>query len=87
MNTDIICWHEWREAIDVNGVLIAMTCNSCGEWMSEEDDMSNSELWELSNRGSLDDAYNVYLFCANDGQGNDNNTGKPLLSFDEWLDS
>jgi hypothetical protein len=55
--------------------------------MTKYDNMSNAELWELSNRGSLDDAYNVYLFCANDGQGNDTNTGKPLLSFDEWLDN
>ena len=55
--------------------------------MSKYNDMTNSELWELSNRGSLDDAYNVYLFCANDGQGNDQNTGKPLKTFDEWLDS
>ena len=55
--------------------------------MSKYNDMTNSELWELSNRGSLDDAYNVYLFCANDGQGNDQNTGQPLLSFDEWLNN
>ena len=55
--------------------------------MTKYDNMSNLELWELSNNGSLNDAYNVYLFCANDGQGNDTNTGKPLLSFDEWLNN
>ena len=55
--------------------------------MAKYNDMSNSELWELSNRGSLNDAYDVYLFCANDGQGNDQNTGKPLKTFNEWLDS
>ena len=55
--------------------------------MAKYNDMTNSELYELSNRGSLDDAYNIYLFCANDGQGNAQNTGKPLKTFDEWLDS
>ena len=53
--------------------------------MAKYDDMNNSELWYLSNKGSLNDAYEVYLYCANDGKGNDQNTGQPLLSFDEWL--
>ena len=55
--------------------------------MPKYDDMTNSELWELSNKGSIDDAYGVYLHCANDGKGNDINTGQPLLSFDEWLNN
>ena len=55
--------------------------------MAKYNSLSNSELWEISNRGSLEDAYDVYLFCANDGQGNDQNTGKPLLSFDEWMNN
>ena len=55
--------------------------------MSKYTGMTNSELWELSNRGNLQDAYEVYLFCANDGKGNDQNTGQPLLSFDEWMNN
>ena len=34
---ETICFHEWREAIDVNGVLIAMTCHGCGMWLSNDD--------------------------------------------------
>ena len=32
--------------------------------MTKYNDMTNNELWELSNRGSLKDAHNIYLFCA-----------------------
>jgi len=55
--------------------------------MAKYNSLSNSELWELSNRGSLNDAYEVYLHCASDGKGNDVNTGQPLLSFDEWMNN
>jgi len=37
--------------------------------------------------GLLFDRYNIYLSCADDGRGNDITTGKPLLSFDEWLNN
>lgn len=43
--------------------------------------------WE----GTLQDRYDIYRSCANDGKGNDStpgrNEGKPLLTFDEWLGS
>lgn len=35
---------------------------------------------------TLEDRYNVYLLCANDGEGNDITTGNKLLTFEEWLD-
>jgi hypothetical protein len=38
MNIETICFHEWREAIDMNGVVVAMTCHSCGIWLSNDDD-------------------------------------------------
>lgn len=35
--------------------------------------------------GNLEDRYEVYLQCADDGHGRDRNTGKWLETFDEWL--
>lgn len=34
---------------------------------------------------TLEDRYNVYIQCADDGNGNDITTGEPLKTFDEWL--
>ena len=32
--------------------------------------------------------YNIYLSCADDGNGGDvTNNGEPLKTFDEWLNS
>jgi hypothetical protein len=42
---------------------------------------------ETIKRGSKDNEYNIYLSCANDGKGNDFTTGKPLKTYDEWLNS
>mgnify|MGYP003131079653 CR=1 FL=1 len=36
-------------------------------------------------RSSLDAEYQIYLFCADAGNGLDVTTGEPLKSFDEWL--
>lgn len=36
-------------------------------------------------QGKLRDRYETYRSAANDGKGNDSTTGKPLLTFDEWL--
>ena len=38
-------------------------------------------------RGSNDAEYQIYLSCANDGNGIDFTTGKPLKSYDEWMGS
>lgn len=39
-------------------------------------------------RGTNEDEYLIYLRCANDGKGGDiTNDGKPLKSFEEWLNS
>jgi len=35
----------------------------------------------------LQDEYQIYLDCADDGDGNDITTGEPLKTFDEWLNS
>ena len=36
---------------------------------------------------TLQERYECYLLCADDGNGNDITTGKPLLTFDEWLNN
>ena len=38
--------------------------------------------------GRLEDEYDIYRRFANDGKGGDiTNNGKPLKTFDEWLNS
>ena len=37
--------------------------------------------------GKLRDRYEIYVDCADDGNGFDIGTGEPLKTFDEWLDS
>lgn len=36
---------------------------------------------------TLRDKYEIYLACADDGKGCDSNTGQPLKTYDEWLNS
>ena len=36
---------------------------------------------------TLQDRYEIYLSCANDGKGIDITTGRKLKTFDEWLNS
>ena len=43
--------------------------------------------WSTKARGSNHQEYQIYLSCANDGKGNSIVDGKPLKSFDEWINS
>ena len=43
--------------------------------------------WQTKNRGTNSDEYQTYLALADDGKGNEFMTGKPLKSYDEWLNS
>lgn len=44
--------------------------------------------WQTPMRGKLEDEYQVYLACADDGKGGDiTRGGAPLKTFDEWLNS
>lgn len=43
--------------------------------------------WQTRYRGTNDDEYQIYLACADDGNGNDITTGQPLKKYDEWLNS
>lgn len=43
--------------------------------------------WQTRARGTNDSEYQIYLGCADDGNGNDFRTGKPLKTYEEWLNS
>lgn len=38
-------------------------------------------------RGRLEDEYEIYVSCSDDGTGHCDITGEPLKTFDEWLNS
>ena len=50
-------------------------------------DLEYNEFWQTQTRGSNDQEYQIYLDCADDGNGIDVTTGKPLKTYDEWLNS
>jgi len=49
--------------------------------------LEHNEFWQTQARGDNDSEYQIYLSCANDGEGNDITTGKPLKTYEEWLNS
>lgn len=46
-----------------------------------------SNNWQTQARGTNDQEYELYLDLADDGHGNDFTTGKPLKTYEEWLNS
>lgn len=49
--------------------------------------LEQNTFWQTQARGSNDQEYVLYTELANDGKGNDIITGKPLKTYDEWLNS
>jgi len=46
------------------------------------------ETWQTHVRGTLEDEYEIYLACADNGHGGDiTKHGQPLKTYDEWLAS
>mgnify|MGYP003140755115 FL=1 len=44
--------------------------------------------YKTKTRGRLEDEYEIYRNCANDGKGGDiTRNGAPLKTFEEWLNS
>jgi len=43
--------------------------------------------WQTKVRGSNDSEYQLYLELSDNGEGLDITTGKPLKTYDEWLNS
>ncbi len=49
--------------------------------------MNNRRISRHKYDGKLEDRYQVYRDCCDDGNGKDKYTGEPLKTFDEWLGS
>jgi hypothetical protein len=46
------------------------------------------DTWQTKTRGDNDSEYQIYLACADDGNGGDiTRNGTPLKTYDEWLSS
>lgn len=42
--------------------------------------------WQTQQRGTNDQEYQIYLACADNGQGGDiTRGGAPLLTYEQWL--
>ena len=42
--------------------------------------------WQTQQRGTNDQEYQIYLACADNGQGGDiTRGGAPLLTYNQWL--
>ena len=50
-------------------------------------ELQYNEFWQTQARGSNDQEYQIYLDLADDGTGIDITTGRPLKTYDEWLNS
>jgi len=55
--------------------------------MQDNDNLLLSADWQTKMRGTNDQEYQIYLACADDGNGNSITNGKPLKTYDEWLNS
>ena len=48
--------------------------------------LQQNEFWQTQARGTNDQEYQIYLACADDGNGGDfTRGGAPLLTYEEWL--
>jgi hypothetical protein len=51
-------------------------------------ELQTNQFWQTHCRGTNDNEYQIYLSCADDGKGGDiTNGGKPLKTYEEWLNS
>ena len=51
-------------------------------------DLQYNDFWQTQVRGTNDQEYQIYLACADDGNGGDiTRNGAPLKSYEEWVNS
>lgn len=60
---------------------------TCEIMMTDNNALLPNANWQTKQRGSNDSEYQIYRDCAGDANGIDTITGKPLKSYDEWLNS
>jgi hypothetical protein len=71
-------WSKRREASWITNI---------GDVMESDPNLEREAFWQTRYRGDNDSEYQIYLGCADDGEGNDFTTGKPLKTYEEWLSS
>ena len=53
--------------------------------MKDNDNLLINDNWQTRSKGSLENEYQIYLDCADNGNGGDiTNNGLPLKTYDEW---
>jgi len=51
-------------------------------------ELERNNFFQTQVRGTNDQEYQIYLNCADDGNGGDiTRNGEPLLSYEDWLSS
>lgn len=55
--------------------------------MENDKRLEYNNFWQTKRRGSNEQEYRVYLAHADNGNGIDITTGRPLKTYDEWLRS
>jgi hypothetical protein len=53
--------------------------------MTISPELQSSNFYQTKVRENNDQEYQIYLSCANDGNGNEVMTGRPLKTYEEWL--
>lgn len=49
--------------------------------------LETHDTYQTQSRGTLQDEYEIYLACADNGKGEDiTRNGQPLKTFDEWVE-
>jgi len=49
--------------------------------------LEQNDFWQTTSRGTHHSEYELYVDLAGDSKGMDTTTGKPLKTFDEWMNS
>lgn len=55
--------------------------------MNQQPELEVMHNWQTRVRGKNEDEYEIYLSFADDGEGREFFSGKPLKTYDEWLNS
>ena len=54
---------------------------------NDNDNLLLLDTWQTTIRGTNRQEYEIYLACADDGTGKSITDGKPLKTYEEWINS
>jgi hypothetical protein len=74
--------NHYLQALILLDTLRTTQANKVGTMQLEQNDF-----WQTTSRGTHNSEYQLYLDHSGDSKGNDITTGKPLKTFDEWMNS